>query len=187
MQPRVVSIGLPLLATLVATACDESDSVVVVKVTADTAVPSVFQLRASVSNAGAGVTRLFPAAPSAEPIAFDTAFSLTVPRSRTGALDIALDGLDGDGAVVANGAETVDLHVGDNVTVTIALRAGASLCGNGRVDADEGCDDGDRVSSGGCDFVCAFTWLKIVCKCLGVEHLNRVGNLRRAARLQNSA
>jgi hypothetical protein len=135
-------------------ACERSDSVVVVKVATAGGVPEVMQLRAFVSNAGDGTTRLFPTAPAAQPIAFETSFSLSVPRARTGALDIALDGLDGGGAVVASGAGTVDLHVGDNVTVTITLQAGPSLCGNGQVDSGEGCDDGDRLSNGTCDYVC---------------------------------
>ena len=77
-----------------------------------------------------------------------------MPRDRTGALDIAIDGLDAGGATVANGAGTIDLHVGDNVTVTITLHTGASLCGNGQIDAGEVCDDGDRLSSGSCDYLC---------------------------------
>ena len=77
-----------------------------------------------------------------------------MPRERTGALDIAIDGLDGGGAAVANGAGSVDLHVGDNVTVTITLHNGVSPCGNGQLDDGEGCDDGDRLSSGGCDYAC---------------------------------
>jgi hypothetical protein len=127
---------------------------VVVKVTADAEVAGVFQLRARVSNAGEGQSRLFPAAAGAQPIVFDTSFSLTVPRARTGALDIAVDGLDDGGAAIANGAGTVDLRVGDNVTVTIMLQAGASLCGNGRVDDGETCDDGDRLSNGDCNYLC---------------------------------
>src|SRR6185436_18758876 len=121
MRRGAVSFGLLGLATMVAPACDKSDSVVIVNVSAEAGVPSVFQLRAQVSNADQGQTRSFPTAPAAQPIVFDTAFSLTVPRERSGALDIALDGLDESGAVVANGAGSVDLRVGDNVTVTIAL------------------------------------------------------------------
>ena len=137
-----------------ATACDGSDSVVVVKVAAEGDVAGVTQLRAWVSNAGDGTARLFPTTPAAQPITFETSFSLSVPRERTGALDIALDGLGSTGVVVANGAGTVDLHVGDNVTVTITLRNGASLCGNRQLDDGEGCDDGDRLSTGACDYVC---------------------------------
>ena len=135
-------------------ACDKSDSVVIVKVAADAEVAGVVQLRALVSNAGEGAARLFPTTPAAAPITFETSFSLTVPRERTGALDIAIDGLDDGGAAVANGAGSIDLHVGDNVTVTITLHAGASLCGNGQLDDGETCDDGDRLSSGSCDYAC---------------------------------
>ena len=154
MRRRAVGIGLFLLATSVAPACDKSDSVVVVKVSADAEVANVFQLRASVSNAGEGTTRLFPATAGGQAIVFDTSFSLTVPRDRTGALDIALDGLDANGTAVANGAATIDLHGGDNVTVAITLHPGASLCGNGQIDAGEACDDDDRLSSGDCDYLC---------------------------------
>ena len=43
MRHRAVSIGLLGLATMVAPACDKSDSVVIVKVTAATDVGAVFQ------------------------------------------------------------------------------------------------------------------------------------------------
>jgi hypothetical protein len=145
---------LAVACAALAPACERSDSIVVVKVAADSDVTDVVQLRAWVSNAGDGTARLFPTAPAAQPIAFETSFSLSVPRARTGALDIALDGLDGGGSVIASGAGTVDLHVGDNVTVTITLSAGPSLCGNGQLDSGEGCDDGDRLSKGTCDYVC---------------------------------
>ena len=54
MRRRAVGIGLFLLATSVAPACDKSDSVVIVQVSADAEVANVFQLRAQVSNAGQG-------------------------------------------------------------------------------------------------------------------------------------
>ena len=156
MRRRALSIGLVLLAMSVAPACEKSDAVVIVNVTADADVDvaSVFQLRAQVSNAGQGNTRLFPGTPGTQAIVFDTSFSLTVPRDRTGAMDIVLDGLDANGTAVANGAGTVDLHGGDKVSVAITLHAGPSLCGNGRIDSGEGCDDGDRLSSGDCDYLC---------------------------------
>jgi cysteine-rich repeat protein len=137
-------------------ACEKSDAIVVVTVAADQDVAGVVRLRAVVSNGGTGATRTFPAraAAAAGDIAFPTTFSLTVPRDRTGALDIALEGLDGGDVVIANGADTVDLRGGDNVAVTIALHAGATTCGNGQLDAGEDCDDGDRVSGGSCDFLC---------------------------------
>ena len=125
------------------------------KVGADADVADVFQLRAQVSNAGEGVDAPVPGgAGRGSRSSSRPSFSLTVPRDRTGALDIALDGLDAGGTAVANGAATIDLHVGDNVTVTITLHAGASLCGNGQIDTGEACDDHDRLSSGDCDYLC---------------------------------
>ena len=141
-------------AALAIAACEKSDSVVVVTVAADQDVAGVFRLRALASNAGSGATRTFPGAAAVAAITFPTTFSLTVPRDRTGALDIALEGRDGNDVAIANGAGSVDLRVGDNVAVTIALHAGAPACGNGRVDYGEDCDDGDRVSGGSCDFLC---------------------------------
>lgn len=143
-----------LVAAAVAVgACEKSDAIVVVTVAADQDVAGVFRLRAVASNAGTGATRTFPAAATAD-ITFPTTFSLTVPRDRTGALDIALEGLDGGDVVIANGADTVDLRGADSVAVTIALHAGAPTCGNGQLDPGEDCDDGDRVSGGSCDFLC---------------------------------
>jgi hypothetical protein len=137
-----------------AAGCDKSDSVVVVKVDTDPYLPAVLQLRAYVSNSGEGVPRDFPTTAATTPIAFPTSFSLTVPRERTGALDVALNAFDVSGAVVASGAGTVELHAGDNVTMTVTLHAGPSLCGNNVVDTGEGCDDGDRFSTGSCDYRC---------------------------------
>ena len=147
--------GVVFAAAAVAAAatCEKSDSIVVVTVAADQDVAGVVRLRAVTSNAGTGATRTFPATAVAD-ITFPTTFSLTVPRDRTGALDIALEGLDYGDAVIANGADTVDLRGGDSVAVTITLRSGAPLCGNGQLDPGEDCDDGDRVSGGTCDFLC---------------------------------
>src|SRR5262245_42789399 len=154
MRTGVTGVGIVSLAAALAAACDKSDSVVVVKVDTDPYVPAVVQLRALVSNGGEGVPRVFPLTPAATAISFPTSFSLTVPRDRTGALDIALDGFDVRGAVVASGADTVELHAGDDVTMMVTLHAGPSLCGNNNIDPGEGCDDGDRFSTGTCDFQC---------------------------------
>jgi cysteine-rich repeat protein len=154
MRRRALSIGSFVLAASLTAACSRPDSAVIVKVTANPDVPSVFQLRASVSNGGQGAMRWFPTTPAAQPIVFDTSFSLTVPHDRTGALDIALDGLDTAGTTVANGAGSVELHGGEDGSVTITLHNGASTCGNGMIDSGEACDDGDRLSTGYCDYEC---------------------------------
>jgi len=150
MRRSAAGIGLVLLAATLsaAPACKRSDSIVVVTVDADAAVTGVFQLRAFVSNADETTTRFFPPTPAAQPIAFQTSFSLSVPPERMGGLDIAIDGLDAGGGAVANGAATVALLPGDTATVTITLHTGPSMCGNGVVDSGETCDDGDRFSNG---------------------------------------
>ena len=151
---RIALLFLFLFLAAPLAACDKSDSIVVVHVDVDPAVTGVIQLRAQVSNGGDGSTRMFPSTPATQAIAFPTSFSLSVPRDRTGALDVALDGLGDGGPVVAHGDGTVDLHVGDNVTMMITLQAGPSTCGNNQVDAGEECDDGDRLSAGDCDYLC---------------------------------
>jgi cysteine-rich repeat protein len=145
-----------LLVASTALACGpDSDSVVVVDVDAPPAVTGVVRLRATLSNAGSSDVKLFPVADGgAGPLAFPSAFSVTLARARSGAVDIALDGLGAGDAVVANGAGSVRLDPGNRVEVRITLAAGASLCGNGRVDPGEQCDDGDRVTSGTCDYRC---------------------------------
>ena len=140
----------------VAVSCSDGNSIVVVNVDSDPGVAAVVRLQATLSNGGLADEKTFPAkgAATATALTFPTAFSLTIPGSRSGALDLALDGLDAGGAVVANGDGSVGLSPGNTVTVTITLHAGASLCGNGQLDAGEACDDGDRFSSGTCDFRC---------------------------------
>jgi cysteine-rich repeat protein len=150
---RIIA-GFVLIAAPLIAACDRTDSAIVVKVDADPDVGDVLQLRAWVSNAGDGVMRSYPAAAAARPIKFQTSFSLTLPRERTGAVDIALDGIGGGGVVIANGAGTVDLRPGGTATVTITLHAGAPTCGNSQIDPYEMCDDGDRFSNGTCNFLC---------------------------------
>jgi cysteine-rich repeat protein len=144
------------LAGLVAS-CADHDSVVVVNVSAASGLPAIAHLHATLSNGGLGDEKTFPgkgvSAVDAG-VSLPTSFSLTLPHARSGALDIAIDALDENGAVVANGDGTVPLEPGDRVELTIALRPGASLCGNGVVDSGEACDDGDRISSGTCDFRC---------------------------------
>jgi cysteine-rich repeat protein len=130
------------------------DSVVIVHVDGPAGLPALFQLRAILSNAGVADTKLFPAMLSTKPIPLPTAFSVTLPATRAGNLDVALDALDAQAAVVASGAGSVPVKPGGRAEVSITLVAGASLCGNGHLDPGEECDDGDRISNGTCDFRC---------------------------------
>jgi cysteine-rich repeat protein len=147
--------SLALVAALMLVGCGaDSDSIVVVKVSAAPGLPPVVQLRGVFSNAGAGAERSFPTSGGSTPISFPTSFSVTLPPSRQGALDVALEGLDPGGAVVAGGTTRVVIARGTRVEVEVALAAGAPACGNRRSDPGESCDDGNRVSGDGCSFVC---------------------------------
>ncbi len=131
-----------------------SDSAVVVDVHGSATLPGIFRLHAIVSNGGTSDSKMFPLTPPAQAIALPTAFSITLPRGRSGEIDLALDALDANGEILANGAGFTTINVGGTAEVTITLTAGAALCGNGHLDDGEGCDDGDRITNGACDFRC---------------------------------
>ncbi len=155
---RPVSIATVLVALLGGLGCQQdAATIVVVNVAADADVLPVSQLRVTVSNAGMDEVKLYPQRAGAAPIGMPTAFSLTLPTARAGELDIALDGLDAGGTAVASGAGSVTLVPGATATLSLTLSAGAALCGNGRLDPGEQCDDGNRASDGTCNFVCQLT------------------------------
>jgi len=147
----VAGIALPCLAS---SCSHEGDSVVYVNVRAGNSFLAAYQLNARLSNGGQHDMKLYPPAAGTSPIEFPTAFTITLPRDRTGSLDIALDALGANGGVVANGAGSNVLAPGAQITIDITLLAGASTCGNGILDAGEQCDDGDRFTNGSCDFQC---------------------------------
>ena len=111
------------VAMVLSADCGKSDSnsLVVVTVTAAPAMPDVTQLRAVVSNAGSSDTRLFPPAQSATPIVFDTSFAVSLAKSRGGRLDIAIDALDSASQIVATGSGSVDIIASGRADVTIHL------------------------------------------------------------------
>ena len=154
--PRIVVVSTAMLA-LVALECGGSDSTVLLTVTAEANLAPVAHVRVTMSNAAANNIKVFPRvgdAASSTPINFPATLAIVIPRSRSGLLDLAVDGLDAAMAVVANGAISVAINSGGRTNASVQLRAGPSLCGNGVVDPGEECDDGNRVSGDGCDFMC---------------------------------
>ena len=152
-----VILGVAALAPGVVASCgSSSDSAVIVHVQGPTTLPAIFRFHAILSNDETSDSKLFPQALPATPaaIAMPTAFSITLPRTHTGEIDIALDALGATGDILANGAGSTTINVGGTAEVTITLAAGISLCGNGQLDNGEQCDDGDRVTNGTCDFRC---------------------------------
>jgi cysteine-rich repeat protein len=152
-----VVLGIAALAPSIVASCGSgSDSAVVVHVQGPATLAAIYRFHAILSNDETSDSKLFPQSlPATAPaIAMPTAFSITLPRARTGELDIALDALGATGDILANGAGTATITVGGTAEVTITLTAGISLCGNGQIDAGEQCDDGDRITNGTCDFRC---------------------------------
>ena len=147
-------VALACLLGLAASCGSDADSLVIVRVDGPATLPAVFRLRATLSNAGTADSKLYPLSKPTQAIMLGTAFSITLPRGRAGDLDIAMDALGAQDDVVANGAARAVIQAGGRVEVSVALSAGASLCGDSHVDPGEQCDDGDRVSNGTCDFRC---------------------------------
>ena len=121
---RRSTVVLGILAALMLGACSKetSNSLVVVTVTAPGTIPSVTQLRVTLKNAGSLDTKSFPAGDNlGTPIAFDTSFVLSFPKSRSGNLDVTVDALDAASNHVASGFKSVMLVVGGRADVTISL------------------------------------------------------------------
>ncbi len=150
---RANRLALSLAPLLLALGCQSAPTAVIVKVSADSDVTGVFQLEATLSNAETSDLKTFPETKGDE-LTFETAFSLTLPGGRTGALDVALTGVASGGALVAHGEGSIELDPGHTVTLPILLHKGPSFCGDGVVDGDEQCDDGNRITDGTCDFRC---------------------------------
>src|SRR5512133_3374895 len=131
--------GCILLGLVAVTACksDVTEQGVVVNVTNVSAVPGIVWLKVSVSNKGTPDTLYFPPNPRSTAIKFPTAFSIAVPADRGGEVDIAVVAYDSSMAVVANGASFAILKTGYFVPTEVALKPGASLCGNLQPDPGE--------------------------------------------------
>ena len=135
-------------------ACKDADSVVLVNVSINPDVPPVYSLRVAMSTAQARDTKTYPATVSKTALLSSTSFVIILPRSRTGQIDLALDGIDDTGAVVAHGTAETNIVADGTATASVVMATGASLCGNGVIDPGESCDDGNRFSFDGCDLRC---------------------------------
>jgi cysteine-rich repeat protein len=150
---RKITAALGLL--LVLQGCRQADSVVLLNVEAGANIPQVAALRVTMSTAQSHDTKVFSAQPSTNPVAFPTSLALVIPRSRSGRLDLVVEGLDATAqATVASGTAQTIIAVGGQVQTSILLLAGPMLCGNGVIDPGEQCDDGNLFSFDSCDFRC---------------------------------
>lgn len=141
---------------VVVAGCGSPDSFVVATVTAPAGLPPVGRLRVTVSNGGSGTMLDYPRDSTGQPVAFPATVGIRFSRSRDGTVDLVVDALEPTGAqILASGSVRTSIVVGGARTVDVALKAGASPCGNGMIDAGEECDDRNRVSGDGCDFRCS--------------------------------
>jgi len=150
--------GIPCLLGLVAFAgCKEkvTEQGVLVSVGNPSGALGIVRLRVFASSLGGKPsTLLLPVTAQSTEIRFPTDFSLSVPSGRSGQVDIAIDGLAASGAVVANGNASAFLQPRTFVPISVALSPGASPCGNSSLDLGEACDDGNRYSGDGCNYLC---------------------------------
>jgi hypothetical protein len=139
---RTTAIGA-VIALILGGSCgkSESNSIVVVTVTAPPTTPVVTQLRAIVTNAGSSDTRLFPPGQPDTPIQFDTSFAVTFPTSRSGKLDIAVEALGSASRPVATGSGGVVIAAGGRADIIIYLALVAA--------GDGGVPDTNASSDGG--------------------------------------
>jgi fibro-slime domain-containing protein len=143
---------LALLAGL--SACKQSDSVVVVNVAIDADVSPIYSLRVVLSTAQSHDSKIYPATAATAALPAQTSLAMVLPRSRSGLLDVAIEGLDVAGNSVAHGTAQTTIIVGDTATASVVVSTGPSLCGNMIIDPGETCDDGNQFSFDGCDFRC---------------------------------
>jgi cysteine-rich repeat protein len=145
-----------MLGLLALAACEgtTTEQGVLVNVTNKSIVTGIVQLSVYLSNQGKSDMLWLPATRPTTPLKLPSAFSISVPPSRSGYVDIAVDGVDLSGVAVASGDASVLLQASTFVTTSVDLHAGASSCGNRRGDLGETCDDGNRFSGDGCSFLC---------------------------------
>ena len=145
------------LALLVATslgACSP-DSYVILDVDGDCDVLplGVSQLKVTLQNQGRSDNKLF-SGDAGRSLTLPVTLAVVLGHDRSGPLTIQVDGFDNNMMIVASGSAGGSLQVGARTNFFVQLTAGARTCGNGVLDPGEGCDDGNRVSGDGCDFVC---------------------------------
>src|ERR1017187_10528413 len=122
--------GVPFLLGLISLSACKSDVVtqqgLFVTVDNPSSVAGIVKLKVILSNEGTDTTLTFPSTPQTTPIVFPTSFSVSVPATHSGEVDMAISGFNVSGAVVANATAFKVLQAGTFVTVTVSLQPGAA-------------------------------------------------------------
>jgi hypothetical protein len=149
---RRILLGLVLLSLACKASSGGSQDVVLVTVNAS--VPGgITLLNVTFNNAGASETRSYPANATSTPIVFPTTLSATMPTSRTGSLNVSIDGFNGQN-LVAHGQNSKNLVSGGEMDITVDLAAvtmgpDAGAGGQGGAPATGGGTAGAGGGSGG--------------------------------------
>ena len=122
-------LGLALALLLGTGACGGSEaapeedlSVVVIQVTFNSNVPTMYQVQVRAHLGGLTDSVLtFPNSATGRAIQSGDTMALLIPTTRMGMLDLSISGLDANGRAVAAGNGQAIIAVGDRVDVTIVL------------------------------------------------------------------
>ena len=131
MRRRAALLQLALALPLLLGACgdgggmpEEELSVVVITVTFDGSVPTMYKVRVNAHLGGMGDSVLtFPNTPNGRAIKSGDTMALLIPITKSGMLDLGLSGLDANDRTVATGNGQVLIAVGKSAYVTIMLSA----------------------------------------------------------------
>ena len=140
---RRILLGLVLLSLACKASSGGSQDVVLVNVDAPN-LTGITHLNVTFTNAGTSETRSYPANATSTPIVFPTTLSATVPTSRTGNIDVSIDGLDVQNLMVAHGQNSKNLVSGGETDIPVTLAAVAS-----GPDAGAGGQGGAPATGGG--------------------------------------
>jgi hypothetical protein len=123
MKRALAVVGSFALALGSACGKSTSNSLVVVTVSAPAALTPVMQLKVVLTNDLATDTLFFPEASNGTHIDFDATFAVSLPKSRHGDMEVAIDALDVLSNVVATGNGNVTINVGGRADTAIHLVA----------------------------------------------------------------
>jgi hypothetical protein len=119
---RRILLGLVLLPLACKASSGGSQDVVLVSVDAPN-LTGITHLNVIFTNAGTSETRSYPANATSIPIVFPTTLSATVPTSRSGSINVSVDGLNAQNLTVAHGQNSKNLVSGGQVDVPVTLAA----------------------------------------------------------------
>jgi len=134
----------------------DKESYVVVHADINCDVPRVYQLRVTITNNYLPDQQFLPKTLGSNPaeMGFPSSFSIVLPGSKSGTIDLAIDALDQNLVVVGQATARGEIKPGGRVDQTIQITRPPAVCGDGIVEGSENCDDGNRISGDGCSSLC---------------------------------